>query len=60
MENTVSILVLLQVIYAILIVSIGIVTVIWSMKTGQFKNQKHVSRLPLEIDEPAEESSALK
>ncbi len=57
MEKTVSILVILQVIYAILIVSIGVVTVVWGLRTGQFKKYKDASRLPLEIEEPEDESS---
>lgn len=59
MEKTINILVILQVVYAILIVSIGIITVVWSMRTGQFNKQKDMTRLPLEIEEPEEENSAL-
>lgn len=37
--------------YTMLMVGIIIAAVIWAKKTGQFSDQEHASRLPLEIEE---------
>ncbi len=57
MNETISILVILQIIYAVLIVTIGFVTVFWCIRSGQFNKQEDASRLPLEIEDWEEETS---
>lgn len=39
------------IINGLLTLAVVAIVLVWAVKTGQFKNQKRVSKLPLEIEE---------
>ncbi len=52
MKNAVNILVILQIVYTAVLIAVVTVSVIWGIKSGQFKKEKNASNLPLEIEVP--------
>jgi len=42
---------ILRMVYAVVILGIVVGVVIWAVRHDQFKDQDHISRLPLEIEE---------